>query len=169
MEIYQNRKRRLGMLWLNIFLSVFFFAITLFILFILIGSIVIDLAKNSVINRQNFILLIPAILIGFSGLISYSSLLRNWRFLKIREPILTISNKGIKVYHSLQDKIVKSWDELGEIEYRYYMKHYARRKEILVIKDADETPLAYVPVNMLDVEIEEVLIEIDKYKKVKRT
>ncbi|MCH5585426.1 hypothetical protein MK805_10735 [Shimazuella sp. AN120528] len=169
MEIYQNRNRRLQMLVINIFLFVLFIVITFFLFFIFLGSIAADFVQNSIINRQDFVLLAPIFLFGLSGLLSFYSVRKHWNFLKLKNPIMTVTDKGLEVYHSFHDKIMKSWDEIGEIEFRFYMRHYGRRRKSLLIKDMDDTPLANVPINMLDASIEEVLVEIEKYMKVNRT
>ncbi|WP_028775929.1 hypothetical protein [Shimazuella kribbensis] len=165
MEIYQNREKRKRLLIANIILMLLFYGIGLFIFFILIGTLITQYAHNQSIEIRNFILIIPFLFFGLTGQISFFSFNANRKFLKIQEPILSFDKNGLSVYHSPKEKLSRTWDQLGEIEFRNN-RFQGRRMNQLVITDVEGSTIAIVLVGFLEVNLDEVIDELKKYKSV---
>jgi hypothetical protein len=156
MEIYQKRSSRLRKFLVNLLFIFFFVGVGLLILSMWLTSIQMNYPI-----KKSWILVVPIIFFAILGIISFMNLRIHRKYLKVKNPLLTITKKGLTPFDIRNGNVFIPWNQIGEIEYK-------RMGKLIRVKNKENRLLANILIPMLAAKPNDVLKEIEKYKQVKR-
>jgi hypothetical protein len=159
MKIYQNRTKTRNQFSKNVLKFFLFLSVTFFCLSFLSGTV--ELSDSTGFVWERLLLLIPTALFSYMAYTSFRNFRMYFKFLKIKQPVLAVSNKGLTKFDLPNRQSFIPWNKVGEIEFR----RYGFQANTLIIKDKEGKASAQILLNSLDVKSDPLLQELKKHTK----